>query len=125
MTLNDIFKEQGFLAVAPFNVERKKNVYYSTISTDLTAFKQNKNSIYAQFPERISKADFEQIKFVYEKIVEDDGMMKEISEIISYALNELNHSIHEGKEIYDFSTKIIDSVKEKYGIKLEREVNII
>lgn len=30
-----------------------------------------------------------------------------------------------GKEIYDFSTKIIDSVKEKYGIELEREVNII
>ncbi len=30
-----------------------------------------------------------------------------------------------GKEIFDFSTKIIDSVKEKYGIELEREVNII
>ena len=30
-----------------------------------------------------------------------------------------------GKEIFDFSTMIIDSVKEKFGIKLEREVNII
>ncbi len=30
-----------------------------------------------------------------------------------------------GKEIFDFSTIIIDSVKEKYGIELEREVNII
>lgn len=30
-----------------------------------------------------------------------------------------------GKEIYDFSTLIIDSVKEKYGIELEREVNIL
>lgn len=30
-----------------------------------------------------------------------------------------------GKEIYDFSTMIIDSVKEKYGIELEREVNIV
>ena len=30
-----------------------------------------------------------------------------------------------GKEIYDFSTDIIDSVKEKFGIELEREVNII
>ncbi|CAD7810467.1 UDP-N-acetylenolpyruvoylglucosamine reductase [Chryseobacterium aquaeductus] len=30
-----------------------------------------------------------------------------------------------GKEIYDFSTMIIDSVKEKFGIELEREVNTI
>jgi UDP-N-acetylmuramate dehydrogenase len=30
-----------------------------------------------------------------------------------------------GKEIYDFSTAIINSVKEKFGIELEREVNII
>lgn len=30
-----------------------------------------------------------------------------------------------GQEIFDFSTKIIDSVKEKFGIELEREVNII
>ncbi|RZJ42013.1 MAG: UDP-N-acetylmuramate dehydrogenase, partial [Chryseobacterium sp.] len=28
-----------------------------------------------------------------------------------------------GKEIFDFSTMIIDSVKEKFGIELEREVN--
>ena len=30
-----------------------------------------------------------------------------------------------GKEIFDFSAMIIESVKEKYGILLEREVNII
>lgn len=30
-----------------------------------------------------------------------------------------------GKEIFDFSTMIIDSVKEKFGIELEREVNMV
>ncbi len=72
---------------------------------NLIAFKQNKNSIYSQFPERISKANFEEIKFVYEKIIEDDDMMKEISDIITYALKEIDNSIHEGKEIYDFVEK--------------------
>lgn len=72
---------------------------------NLLAFKQNKNSIYSQFPERISKANFEEIKFVYEKIVEDDAMMKEISEIISYALIEMDDCLQEGKEIYDFVEK--------------------
>ncbi|QQV01622.1 MULTISPECIES: UDP-N-acetylmuramate dehydrogenase [Chryseobacterium] len=30
-----------------------------------------------------------------------------------------------GQEIYDFSTEIINSVQEKFGIELEREVNVI
>ncbi|WP_250253992.1 UDP-N-acetylmuramate dehydrogenase [Chryseobacterium sp. Marseille-Q3244] len=30
-----------------------------------------------------------------------------------------------GKEVFDFSTEIINSVQEKFGIELEREVNII
>jgi len=30
-----------------------------------------------------------------------------------------------GQEIFDFSQKIIDSVEEKFGVKLEREVNVL
>ncbi|MDO5615055.1 MAG: UDP-N-acetylenolpyruvoylglucosamine reductase, partial [Cruoricaptor ignavus] len=30
-----------------------------------------------------------------------------------------------GQEIYDFSSAIISSVKEQFGIELEREVNVI
>ena len=38
-------------------------------------------------------------------------------------INKTGHAT--GKEIFDFSTEIINSVKEKFGIELEREVNII
>lgn len=93
------------------NHQFNKNKLYPSMAdlvfhyNNLMAFKQNKNSIYAQFPERISKANFEEIKLIYEKIVEDDSMMKEIADIISYAINEMDDCLQEGKEIYEFVEK--------------------
>jgi len=41
------------------------------------------------------------------------------------ALVLVNYANAKGNEIYDLSQKIMDSVKEKYSVELEREVNII
>lgn len=54
---------------------------------------------------------------------------KQIGNVASHELQSLviinKTGLASGKEIFDFSTMIIESVKEKFGIELEREVNII
>lgn len=54
---------------------------------------------------------------------------KQIGNVASHGLQSLvivnKTGLASGKEIFDFSTMIIESVNEKFGIDLEREVNII
>ena len=41
------------------------------------------------------------------------------------ALVLVNYGNARGRDIYDLSTKIVDSIRGRYGVELEREVNII
>lgn len=44
--------------------------------------------------------------------------------IKNQALVIVNHGGATGQEIFDLSTAILSSVKEKFGVELEREVNV-
>ena len=83
-----------------------------------------------KFPEIQGYANGNFVKVPAGWLIENAGWKgKQIGNVASHKLQALviinatgNAS---GKEIYDFSTQIIESVKEKYGIELEREVNIV
>ena len=83
-----------------------------------------------KFPEIQGYANGNFVKVPAGWLIENAGWKgKQIGNVASHKLQALviinATGKATGKEIYDFSTKIIDSVKDKYGIELEREVNIV
>lgn len=69
---------------------------------NLLAFKSKKETLKNNFPTKLSPESFEKLKAIYEKIIEDDGLMTEIETIIQYSISKMNTTLHEGKEIYEF-----------------------
>ena len=83
-----------------------------------------------QFPEIQGYPNGDFVKVPAGWLIENTGWKgKQIGNVASHKLQALviinATGKATGKEIYDFSTLIINSVKEKYGIELEREVNIV
>lgn len=69
---------------------------------NLLILKENKQMIRSAFPERLTQPDFEKLQMVYEKIVNDDEMMSEIEDIISFSLPEFKAYLTEGKSLYEY-----------------------
>ncbi|MBX2844373.1 MAG: hypothetical protein KTR26_21605 [Flammeovirgaceae bacterium] len=68
---------------------------------NLQSIKKNKQLLYKNFPEKISKADFAKLKVSYEKIVQDGDVMKVLEEIIYYSLPKIKGILEEGKTVYE------------------------
>ncbi len=68
---------------------------------NLQSIKQNKELLFENFPRKIARADFEKLKIHYQKIVEDDSLMKEIEHILSFAIPTLRNTLNEGRGLYD------------------------
>lgn len=75
---------------------------------NLLEVKNNKQLMFEQFPQRISKADFQKLELLYQSIVEDDETMKIIEEVVQYALPLFTETVSSGKEIYDYFAQNIE-----------------
>ena len=100
--------------------------FFKNPTIPLEQFENLKN----QFPEIQGYANGNFVKVPAGWLIENAGWKgKQIGNVASHKLQALviiNATGNAtGKEIFDFSTMIIDAVKDKYGIELEREVNIV
>lgn len=72
---------------------------------NLLQLKENQQFLATNFPKKLTKADLEQLKLTYTSILQDDTqanlLMKELDEIIEFALPKMNTTLEEGKQIYD------------------------
>ena len=68
----------------------------------LVALRDQKNSLYNSFPEKLNSADLQNFKLVYEKLSTDDRLMTELESIINFSIPQFEQHLAEGKKIYDF-----------------------
>lgn len=68
---------------------------------NLLDIKENKKLIHENFPKQISRADFEKLEIIYKEIVNDDRIMGEIEEILSFSIPKVKEHLKDGKDIYE------------------------
>ena len=69
---------------------------------NLLAFKQNKEFLQQHFPKKLTQPDIQKLELLYQSIIDDDKLMKELEEIIQFAISRMTTTIQDGTEIYEF-----------------------
>jgi hypothetical protein len=69
---------------------------------NLAAFRENKKYLQEQFPKKLTGLQLEKLQILFEQMIEDDELMRELEEIINYATGEIQRTISNGTEIYEF-----------------------
>jgi hypothetical protein len=54
-----------------------------------------------QFPKRLTGIQLQKLQLLYEQMIEDDDLMKELEDIIHYAESKMESTINNGTEIYE------------------------
>lgn len=68
---------------------------------NLTTFQEEKSKLQERFPKKLSEKELKRLKLVYEPSIPEDEQLKEVEEIVDYALPTIKTRLKEGKEIYE------------------------
>lgn len=68
---------------------------------NLVSFRENKKLLQDNFPKQLNSVNVKKLELVYEQILKDDDIMKELEEITTYAAEEMKGTIESGAQLYD------------------------
>ncbi len=69
---------------------------------NIVAFRENKKYLQEQFPKKLTGIQIEKLQVLYEQMIEDDGLMQELEEIINFSASTMKSTLSSGTEIYEF-----------------------
>lgn len=69
---------------------------------NMVSFRDNKKLLQDHFPKRLTGVQLEKLTLLYEQVIEDDELMKELEDIIHFATGKMQKTISNGTEIYEF-----------------------
>ena len=69
---------------------------------NIVAFRENKKFLQEQFPKKFTGVQLQKLQLLYEQMIDDDELMRELEDIIQYAAGEMHTTITNGTEIYEF-----------------------
>lgn len=75
---------------------------------NIVAFRENKRFLQDNFPKQLTEINIQKLQLVYERMIEDDELMKELEDIIQYSAHKIKSTIQNGAEIYEFVEAKLD-----------------
>jgi hypothetical protein len=69
---------------------------------NIVAFRENRRFLQDHFPRQLTEINMKKLQVEYEKIIEDNDLMKELEEIVHYSAQKIKGAIQNGTEIYEF-----------------------
>jgi hypothetical protein len=73
-------------------------VHYRNLET----LRENKRLLGGSFPRELESVDLERLTLNYKRILDDDEVMRELSDIIHYAIPAIKNTLEQGKDVYEF-----------------------
>ena len=69
---------------------------------NILAFRENRRFLQEHFPKQLTEINMQKLQVVYERMIEDSELMKELEEIIDYSAQKIKTTIQNGTEIYEY-----------------------